>query len=109
MKLGEYTDLKHAIGCTDVENLANWHGRWDLGNNVSIMLESALYDTGRFVIVEREKLRDMLKEQDLDASGRAVAARKVARTGMVRPARSLTMGPSPRSRKRNSAGTAAYR
>ena len=41
------------------------------------MLESALFDSGRFVIVEREKLGDVMAEQDLAASGRA-AKSKVA-------------------------------
>ena len=92
LKLGEYKGLKHAIGCKDFSNEAGWSGSWNIGNNLSIMLESALFDSGRFVIVEREKLQDVLAEQDLVASGRAAGASKVAQTGKVRPARYLATG-----------------
>ena len=91
MNLGEYKGLKHAIGCKDFENQAGWSGSWDLGNNMSIMLESALFDSGRFVIVEREKLTDVVAEQDLAASGRA-AKSKVAQTGKIRSARYIGTG-----------------
>lgn len=92
MGLGEYKGVKHAIGCKDFENQAGWHGEWELGNNMSIMLESALFDTGRFVVVEREKLKDVIAEQDLVASGRTAKAKKVAQTGLIRPARYLATG-----------------
>ena len=91
MKLGEYKGLKHAIGCKDFDNESGWRGHWEIGSNLSIMLESALYDSGRFVIVEREKLRDVIAEQDLAASGRT-AKSKVARTGLIRPARYIGTG-----------------
>ncbi|MFH0954299.1 MAG: CsgG/HfaB family protein [Verrucomicrobiota bacterium] len=92
MKLGEYKGLKHAIGCKDFENQAGWHGEWELGHNLSTMLESALYDTGRFVVVEREKLKDVIAEQDLVASGRAAKAKKVAQTGLIRAAKYIASG-----------------
>ncbi len=92
MKLGEYKGLKHAIGCKDFDNQAGWHGSWNLGNNLSNMLESALFDSGRFVVVEREKLTDVIAEQDLAASGRTAKAGKVAQTGMIRPAKYLATG-----------------
>jgi curli biogenesis system outer membrane secretion channel CsgG len=91
MNLGEYKGLKQAIGCKDFENQAGWSGHWDLGQNLAIMLESALYDSGRFVIVEREKLTDVIAEQDLAASGRA-AASKVAQTGKIRSTRYIGSG-----------------
>jgi curli biogenesis system outer membrane secretion channel CsgG len=92
MGLGEYKGVKHAIGCKDFQNQAGWHGEWEIGNNLSIMLESALFDTGRFVIVEREKLSDVMAEQDLAASGRTAKAKKVAQTGLIRPARYIGTG-----------------
>ena len=90
--LGEYKGLKHAIGCKDFENQAGWRGQWEIGNNLAIMLESALYDTGRFVLVEREKLKDVIAEQDLAASGRTAKAKQVAQTGLIRPARYIGTG-----------------
>ncbi|MFC1462488.1 CsgG/HfaB family protein [Verrucomicrobiota bacterium] len=92
MQLGEYKGLKHAIGCIDFKNEAGWRGRWELGNNLSIMLESALMDTGRFVLVERDKLNAVIKEQDLAASGRTAKAKNVAKTGLLRPAKYLATG-----------------
>ena len=92
MNLGEYKGLKQAIGCKDFENQAGWSGSYDLGNNMSILLESALFDSGRFVIVEREKLRDVIAEQDLATSGRTAPAKGVAQTGKIRPARYLATG-----------------
>lgn len=91
-KLGEYKGLKHAIGCKEFENQAGWRGQWEIGQNLSIMLESALHDTGRFVIVEREKLKDVIAEQDLAASGRTAKAKNVAQTGLIRPARYIATG-----------------
>jgi curli biogenesis system outer membrane secretion channel CsgG len=92
MGLPEYTGLKHAVGVKDFNNEAGWRGQWELGNNLSIMLESALFDTGRFVLVEREKLTDVIQEQDLAASGRMAAAKDVAQTGKLRPAKYLATG-----------------
>jgi len=92
MGLGEYKGLKHAVGVKEFENEAGWRGNWDLGDNLSAMLESALFDTGRFVLVEREKLKDVVAEQDLAASGRTAGAKKVAQTGLIRPARYLATG-----------------
>jgi curli biogenesis system outer membrane secretion channel CsgG len=92
MGLGEFKGLKHAVGVKEFENEAGWSGQWELGNNLAAMLESALFDTGRFVLVERQKLTDVIAEQDLAASGRTASAKKVAQTGLIRPARYLATG-----------------
>ncbi|HMO05233.1 MAG TPA: CsgG/HfaB family protein [Kiritimatiellia bacterium] len=92
MGLGEYKGLKHAVGVKGFENEAGWRGQWELGDNLAAMLESALFDTGRFVLVEREKLTDVIAEQDLAASGRTAKAAKVARTGVIRSARYIATG-----------------
>ncbi len=86
-----YKGLKHAIGCKDFHNESGWRGHWELGHNLTAMLESALRDTGRFVLVEREQLTDVLIEQNLAASGRA-AASQVAQMGRIRPARYIATG-----------------
>jgi len=92
MGLGEFKGLKHAVGVKGFENEAGWSGAYDLGDNLTTMLESALFDTGRFVLVEREKLTDVIAEQDLAASGRTSAAKKVAQTGVIRSARYIATG-----------------
>ena len=86
-----YKGVKHAIGVSDFGNDAGWSGHWDLGQNLGVMLESALFDSGRFVVVSREKLGAVLNEQDLAASGRA-AKSKVAETGKLRSARYIATG-----------------
>jgi curli biogenesis system outer membrane secretion channel CsgG len=58
-----------------------------------------LYDSGRFVVVDRDndvyrywyapQTQGVMKEQDLAASGRMASASKVAQTGKMRPARYL--------------------
>lgn len=92
MGLPEYKGVKHAIGVKDFANEAGWHGEWNLGKNLSTMLESALFDSGRFVVVEREQLGDVIAEQDLQASGRAAKADQVAQTGKIRSAKYIATG-----------------
>jgi len=91
-QLGPYSGLKHAVGVTDFKNQGGWAAQWKLGNNLSIMLEAALGATERFVMVEREALKDVIAEQDLAGSARVAAAQKVAKTGLIRPARYLATG-----------------
>lgn len=90
-QLGEYNGVKYTVGCKNFENQAGWHGSWDLGQNLSIMLESALHDTGRFSVLERKELGDVIGEQDLAASGRAAKSNK-AQIGKLKTARFLASG-----------------
>lgn len=92
MKLPDYKGPKHAIGVVGFKNEAGWQGHWKLGENLTVMLESALFDSGRFVVVQREQLRSVLAEQDLIASGRAAQAKDVAQRGKIRPARYIASG-----------------
>jgi curli biogenesis system outer membrane secretion channel CsgG len=87
--LPEYNGVKHAIGVIPSTNRSRWRGGYDLGNNLTIMMQSALSDSGRFVVVEREQLGDILQEQDFLNSGRMAQASGVAQTGKLRPARYL--------------------
>ncbi|WFB34360.1 CsgG/HfaB family protein [Kiritimatiellota bacterium B12222] len=86
-----YKGVKHAIGVKDFTNDSGWSGQWNLGNNLGIMLESALYDSGRFVVVSRDKIDTVLDEQDLAASGRT-AKSTVANTGQLRSAKYIATG-----------------
>jgi curli biogenesis system outer membrane secretion channel CsgG len=87
----DYKGVKHAIGVRDFTNDAGWRGHWDLGDNLGAMLESALYDSGRFVVVQREKLGAVIDEQNLANSGRA-AKSEVAQTGKLRSAKFVATG-----------------
>ncbi len=91
-EMGEYDGVKHAIGVNDFNNQIGWRGQWELGNNLAAMLESALFDSGRFVIVERQDLGTVFTEQDLQASGRAAQSSQVAQTGLVRSAKYIATG-----------------
>ncbi len=91
-ELGEYKGLKHALAVVDFENQAGWVSNYKLGYNLAIMLESALYDSGRFVLVERQNLDAVLVEQDLQKSGRMAGAGNVAQSGKLRSARYLASG-----------------
>jgi curli biogenesis system outer membrane secretion channel CsgG len=54
-------------------------------------LTDALMKSGKFVVVERQLLQDVIGEQDLAASGRA-AASQAAQTGKIVPAQILIKG-----------------
>ncbi len=90
----EYKGVKHAIGVVDFDNRSNWYGwrQYDMDRNFPLMFESALFDTGRFVLVERENLDAVVLEQDMAQSGRMAAATNVAQTGKIRQARYLATG-----------------
>jgi curli biogenesis system outer membrane secretion channel CsgG len=92
VELPEYTGIKHAIAVTDFDNNQNWRAQVELGNGLAAMLESALFESGRFVIVERAELGDVIAEQDLQASGRAAESAEVAQTGLIRSAKYLATG-----------------
>lgn len=90
--LGTYKGIKKEVGVKGFENQAGWSGDYDLAQNLGVMLESSLFDTGRFVVLQREKLQDVIAEQDLQASGRAAKAKNVAQTGKLRSARYIAGG-----------------
>lgn len=45
-------------------------GSGRVGSGMSDMLTDALFNSGRFIVLERENLQDVLEEQDLGSSGR---------------------------------------
>lgn len=45
-------------------------GSAEIGEGMSDMLTNALFNTGRFIVLERERLDEVMDEQDLAASGR---------------------------------------
>jgi curli biogenesis system outer membrane secretion channel CsgG len=91
-QLPEYKGVKQAVGVSDFTNEASYRSQWTLGDNLRFMLESALFETGRFVIVERAELGHVMAEQDLQAGGRAAASTDVAQTGKIRSARYIASG-----------------
>ena len=88
-QMGEYHGVKHALGVADFSCQDGLSFEESSRENLRAMLESALFATNRFVIVERTNLEAVTREQDLQASGRAAKASGVAATGKLRSARYL--------------------
>jgi curli biogenesis system outer membrane secretion channel CsgG len=84
--------VKQALGVISFDNESGYYNELSMGDNLGLMLESSLYDTGRFVIVERQELGAVLAEQDLQNSGRTAQASQVAGTGKIRSAKYLATG-----------------
>jgi curli biogenesis system outer membrane secretion channel CsgG len=88
-QMGEYKGVKHAIGIADFTSREGFSMEERSMENMRAMLESALFSTNRFVIVERTNLEAVIQEQDLQKSKRAAKADSVAQTGKLRSARYL--------------------
>lgn len=88
-QMGTYAGVKHALGVVDFGTAPGCSFEEANRENMRAMLESALFATNRFVIVERSNLDAVLNEQDLAASKRAAKSSGVAQTGKIRSARYL--------------------
>lgn len=62
-----------------------------VGDGVADMLATALFNSNRYIVLERQALADVLAEQDLGASGR-VRQETAARIGQIEGAELLVMG-----------------
>ncbi len=73
----EPAGLKKMIAVVDFEDKSD-HSRWhwtgpDPGQGMSDMLVTALVQSGKFRVMEREQLQQVIKEQDFGQSGRVTA------------------------------------
>lgn len=68
-----------------------WGNDWDVGTGVADELVTALLNTGRFRLIERERINHILREQNFGASGR-VDPRSAARVGKILGVDYLVMG-----------------
>ncbi|MGZ5453287.1 MAG: CsgG/HfaB family protein [Candidatus Aminicenantales bacterium] len=69
-----------------------WYGAsWDIGDGMAEMLVTALVETGKFKVLERQQIHDVLGEQDLGDSGRVDPA-TAAKIGKILGARYLIYG-----------------
>lgn len=66
-------------------------GSKEIGKGMSDMLTDALFNTGKFIVVEREHIQDVIKEQDFGASGR-VRQDTAAAIGEIEGAQLLIRG-----------------
>ncbi|PCI36513.1 MAG: hypothetical protein COB53_09310 [Elusimicrobia bacterium] len=76
----KYVGPKRRIGVVDFVNKTAYGSR--LGSAASDILVTELVKTGRFVVVERDKLNKILGEQKLQASG-AIDARTAVKVGKI--------------------------
>jgi len=66
-------------------------GYYDIGEGMTDMLTTALFNTNRFIVLERGELGEVLREQDLAASGRIKQGTE-APTGEIEGAELLVVG-----------------
>ena len=65
-----YTGPKKRIAVTKFDNkVQGSYGNWNIGDGMSEMLTTELIKTGRFVVIERQALQDVVDEQKLGQSG----------------------------------------
>jgi curli biogenesis system outer membrane secretion channel CsgG len=69
-----------------------WHSAsWDLGTGMAEMMTTALLDTGKFRVLERQQIDDVIGEQDFGDSGRVDPA-TAAKIGKILGAQYLLYG-----------------
>lgn len=82
------SELKKTVAVSRFENKAGISSQMKLGSGMADMLADALIQSGKFVVLERQTLSDVIGEQNLAAGSRA-AVSKTAQTGKIIPAQIL--------------------
>ena len=76
---------KTAAGGLSAQIMEKYHMPWkEIGEGMRDMLTTALFKTKRFAVLERAILDEVMKEQDLAASGRVQQGTGAATGGIVR-------------------------
>src|SRR5208283_1264657 len=75
-----YTGPKRRVGVVDFENKTAYGGR--LGSAASDILITELTKTGKFIVVERDRIDKLMAEQKLGMSG-AIDPSTAARMGKI--------------------------
>jgi len=102
---------KIRIAVTAFENKVKtpwWGPSWKIGDGLAEMLTTELSKTGQFIVVERQALGDIVKEQELGQSG-LVRGETAARTGQVLGAQIVVRGAVTEFEERASGGGAGIR
>lgn len=87
-----YTGPKKRIAVTKFENkVKGTYGSWNIGEGMADQLATALIKTGRFVVVERQALSEVLGEQELGQTG-IIKKETSAKVGQVLGAQILIRG-----------------
>jgi curli biogenesis system outer membrane secretion channel CsgG len=102
---------KIRIAVTAFENKVKtpwWGASWKIGDGLAEMLTTELSKTGQFIVVERQALGDIVKEQELGQSG-LIRGETAARTGQVLGAQIVVRGAVTEFEERASGGGAGIR
>ena len=81
---------------------------WKIGEGLAEMLTSELSKTGQFIVVERQALGDIVREQELGQSG-LIRGETAARTGQILGAQIVVRGAVTEFEERASGGGAGVR
>lgn len=106
-----YAQGKIRIAVTAFENKVKtpwWGPSWKIGEGLAEMLTSELSKTGQFIVVERQALGDIVKEQELGQSG-LVRGETAAKTGQVLGAQIVVRGAVTEFEENASGGGAGVR
>lgn len=83
---------KKIICVIDLEDKSGSHGDWrNVGTGVGEMLVTALAETRKYTLIERDKLQAVMAEQNLGASG-AITAQTAAKIGRLLGAQYIITG-----------------
>lgn len=102
---------KVRIAVTAFENKVKtpwWGASWKIGDGLAEMLTSELSKTGQFIVVERQALGDIVKEQELGMSG-LVRQETAAQTGQILGAQIVVRGAVTEFEEQASGGGAGIR
>ncbi|MBI5828602.1 MAG: hypothetical protein HZB20_03465 [Chloroflexi bacterium] len=75
--------LKKRIAVTHFDNKANVQGQAELGTGFADSLADALVKTGRYIVVERAEIQNVMKEQDFAQSGRTAETANAPQIGRL--------------------------
>lgn len=73
--------LKKRLAVMDFEDKTG-HGSWHIGSGMADMLTTALVKSGKFMVIERQQLEAVLKEQAMGLSG-AITPQSAAQVGKL--------------------------
>ncbi|MCX7824116.1 MAG: hypothetical protein N2689_00980 [Verrucomicrobiae bacterium] len=80
---GGMTGIKKRIAVTKFENKSNYQGQVELGTGFADSLADALIKTGRFIVVERQEIKNVMQEQDFAVSGRTAETTTGPKIGQI--------------------------
>lgn len=98
---------KKLIAVAEFENKTNWAGQVNLGTGMADQLITALMNTGRFIVLERQSIEAVLREQDFGASSRTTEEGG-ARIGEISRAQILIQGAITEFEQSASAGGGGF-